>query len=48
MMDMRGSITVGEPPDDEGEPLDEDSGLPGPGAVLAGAAIIGAALRRRR
>jgi plastocyanin len=48
MMDMRGSITVGEPPADEGEPLDEDSGLPGPGAVFAGAAIIGAALRRRR
>ncbi|MEC8877608.1 MAG: plastocyanin/azurin family copper-binding protein, partial [Candidatus Thermoplasmatota archaeon] len=48
MMDMRGSITVGELPDDEGELLDEDSGLPGPGAVFAGAAIIGAALRRRR
>ena len=52
-MDMRGSITVGtggEPADDggsDGEPLD-DSGLPGPGIVLAGAVLVGAALRRRR
>jgi len=53
MMGMRGSITVGdggEPVDDggnDGEPLDDDSGLPGPGIVLAGAALVGAAMRRR-
>ncbi len=52
-MDMRGSITVGigdEPADDggsEGEPLNDDSGLPGPGIVLAGAVLVGAAMRRR-
>ncbi len=52
-MDMRGSITVGigdEPADDGGsedEPLDDDSGLPGPGVVLAGAVLVGAAIRRR-
>ena len=52
-MGMRGSITVGdggEPVDDggnEGEPLDDDSGLPGPGIVLAGAVLVGAAMRRR-
>ncbi len=52
-MPMRGSITVGdggEPVDDggnDGEPLDDDSGLPGPGIVLAGAALVGAAMRRR-
>ena len=52
-MGMRGSITVGdggEPVDDggnDGEPLDDDSGLPGPGVVLAGAALVGAAMRRR-
>ncbi|OIR11983.1 MAG: hypothetical protein BEU05_03420 [Marine Group III euryarchaeote CG-Bathy2] len=52
-MGMRGSITVGdggEPVDDggnDGEPLDDDSGLPGPGIVLAGAALVGAAMRRR-
>ena len=52
-MGMRGSITVGdggEPVDDggnDGEPLDDDSGLPGPGIVLAGAVLVGAAMRRR-
>jgi plastocyanin len=52
-MGMRGSITVGngdEPVDDggnDGEPLDDDSGLPGPGIVLVGAALVGAAMRRR-
>ena len=52
-MGMRGSITVGdggEPVDDggnDGEPLDDDSGLPGPGVVLAGAVLVGAAMRRR-
>jgi len=53
-MGMRGSITVGdggEPVDDggnDGEPLDDDSGLPGPGLVLAAGGIAAVALRRRR
>ena len=53
-MGMRGSITVGdggEPVDDGGnygEPLDDDSGLPGPGLVLAAGGIAAVALRRRR
>ena len=53
-MGMRGSITVGdggEPVDDggnDGEPLDDDSGLPGPGLVLATGGIAAVALRRRR
>ncbi|MEO2237118.1 MAG: plastocyanin/azurin family copper-binding protein [Candidatus Poseidoniia archaeon] len=53
-MPMRGSITVGdggESVDDggnDGEPLDDDSGLPGPGIVLAGAVLVSAAMRRRR
>ncbi|MAH17105.1 MAG: hypothetical protein CL960_01210 [Euryarchaeota archaeon] len=53
-MGMRGSITVGdggEPVDDggnDGEPLNDDSGLPGPGVVLAGAVLVSAAMRRRR
>ena len=52
-MGMRGSITVGdggEPVDDggnDGEPLNDNSGLPGPGIVLAGAVLVGAAMRRR-
>ena len=52
-MGMRGSITVSdgdEPVDDggnDGEPLDDDSRLPGPGIVLAGAVLVGAAMRRR-
>jgi len=44
---MRGSITVGDGGND-GEPLDDDSGLPGPGIVLAGAVLVSAAMRRRR
>ncbi|MDP7256330.1 MAG: plastocyanin/azurin family copper-binding protein [Candidatus Poseidoniia archaeon] len=46
-MPMRGSITVGDGGND-GEPLDDDSGLPGPGIVLAGAVLVSAAMRRRR